>query len=153
MNRVILAIFLITMLFACSKPSTQQVKAEEDETVFRVGFKEQPAVNKTLKLSISTKAIYPCVNFGIETKMIKNGNNILIELGKVVESVVCLTAIGPANAEIDLGTLPTGTYNLKFAANGKILTGSLIVTNEKYTLSFARQNTLIFVNPRIKQNS
>jgi hypothetical protein len=66
---------------------------------------------------------------------------------------ICFTAIGPASATVDLGTLSNGTYNLQLSDTSLNNVGTLIVTNEKFEInignSWFAQKTL----NRIPQNT
>jgi len=101
---------------------------------------------RTLQMSFSTKKIYPCCNYPIDLSWQKTSNSIEISFKSVIETDFCLTALGPATANIDLGTLSNGTYQL-ILQNGEVrYSGKLVVTSENYTVNFIANPAFNFTN-------
>ena len=101
---------------------------------------------RTLQMRFGTTRIYPCVNFPIILSWQKSSNVIDVVFEYVMVTDLCLTALGPATAIIDFGTLSNGTYQLNFQ-NGEIrYSGELIVSSDSYTINFPANSAFNFRN-------
>ncbi len=56
----------------------------------------------SLKLKFITTEIYPCINYSLITSQFINGNTLIVRFEGIENSVICLTAIGPATKSINL---------------------------------------------------
>lgn len=132
--RFVLFIALISLIStSCRKKldSGEQVgaiKATMVETLDSTG------TGRHLVLNFATIKVYACCNFNIKYEMMREGNVINIRFGEVNMPPMCLTSLGPATAQIDLGVLPTGTYTLNLVS-GITNISTLTVDNNQCNLS------------------
>ena len=102
---------------------------------------------RTLQLRFATEKMYPCANYPIIVSSQQLSNNIDISFKGVVNNIgICLTAIGPATATINLGALSNGTYNLNFYNGNVKHTGKLIISSDSYAINFANNELFNFTN-------
>jgi hypothetical protein len=150
MNTNILKITAIMLLLAvtiigCDNKNIETHQGVDSEINIRMveRFDKYP---RTLQMDFWTTKIYPCFNFPIILSWQKSSNVIDITFKEVIDPGICLTALGPARAVIDLGVLSNGTYQLNFQ-NGKIKhSGELIVSSDSYTISFPANSAFNFTN-------
>ena len=106
---------------------------------------------RTLQLYCSTTTIYPCSNYPIYVVSKQSSNTIDISFKGVIATDFCLTAIGPATAIIDLGTLSNGRYRLNLYNGAIKQSGELIVSRDSYMINFAKKNAFHFTNARLNR--
>jgi hypothetical protein len=93
--------------------------------------------NPSLKLKLITKEFFPCINFSIVTTEFINGTELIVRFEKIANSVVCLTAIGPAVKYIDL---PQNINKLIFI-NGKTIDKyNIIIDSQKVKINLIESN-------------
>ena len=69
---------------------------------------------RSVRLLMATAySSYPCLNYRLSTAVRAGESTIVVVLGCATPSAGCLTALGPAVAEVDLDLEP-GTYDLQF---------------------------------------
>ena len=102
--------------------------------------------SRALQLYFSTTKEYPCCNFPIDLSWKKSSNTIDITFKGVIETDLCLTAIGPATATIDLGVFNNGTYQLNFYNENVKQSGEFIVSSDNYKINFADNSLVHFRN-------
>ncbi len=86
-----------------------------------------------LYLSVSTKEIYGCINYGFEHNIITKDSTIKVLLGGISSPDVCLTAVGPADFSSAL-SLKEGAYALEFHSKYSI---------DKYLVNISKGNATI----------
>ena len=89
---------------------------------------------RTLQLYFSTTKIYPCCNYPIDLSWKRSSNIIDISFKGIIKTELCLTALGPATATIDLSALSNGTYRLNFQDGNLKRSGELIVSSNSYKI-------------------
>lgn len=93
--------------------------------------------NPSLRLKLITKEIFPCINYGLVTSEFINGTELIVRFEKIVSSVVCLTAIGPAVKYVDL---PKNINKLTFI-NGKTIDQyNVTIDDQKVTINLIESN-------------
>lgn len=100
--------------------------------------------SQALQMYFSTTKSYSCCNYPIDLSWKKSSNTIDIVFKGVIKADLCLTAIGPATASIDLGVLNNGTYQLNFYNEQVKQSGKLIVSSEGYKTNFADNSNFRF---------
>ena len=139
----ITAVLLIVAIVGCEK--NEMHKSVDSEINIRMVeiFDNSP---RTLQMHFSTTKIYPCCNYPIDLSWKKTSNSIEISFNGVIETDLCLTALGPATAIIDFGTLGNGTYQLIFQ-NGEVkYSGQLVVSSDSYKVNFGSNSEFSFAN-------
>ena len=106
-----------------------------------------------LILHCRTELEYPCFNYSINynSVIIQEGNLRFfaiyqIKFNKIITPDICLEAIGPATAIINLGNIDNGAHTLIFD-NGFPVSSMLIVTEEMYKIQSWDSTQIDFENP------
>ncbi|GAB3419395.1 hypothetical protein GCM10027516_14810 [Niabella aquatica] len=88
--------FLVTISFiSCDRRGADLTSNPIDSNI-KVEFREQlSATSRQSYLFCATERAYPCINFGILTDEKLNKNKLDVTFVKVIESGICLTALGP----------------------------------------------------------
>lgn len=106
-------------------------------------------------IEMQTEKIYGCFNYGIAADYKIVDKTIEVNILGIDKPGVCLTALGPANARIKLGTL-SGNYEIMFHGNGfannynLVISDSMIILDGKET---AHTKPLIHSIYRYPKNS
>ena len=109
---IFIACLLGLMLLSCNKHAFETPVDSDIEVTLRT---EGPSYF----LRAETILDYPCVNYPINYSFSRIGTDIRIRFKYIENIEVCLTAIGPATCEIDLGELSNSReYNVQFKHNG-----------------------------------
>ena len=117
--RAILIAFICLFLGSCNitRPHNMDNAGKIIFTIKEVHFSSDDQ-EPELYLFLQTENDYSCCNFRINTDFLVQGNDIVIDiLGVELPGDVCLTAIGPARANIPL-YLSNDTYSLKITYQG-----------------------------------
>ncbi len=112
MKQTILSIFLSTLLFFSNcKDLGEEIPPLESSIVITPWENLSPS-QRTFTLNCATDEIYGCLNFRIINRFAVGSGTIEIWLDGIYKPEVCLTALGPATANIELGALAHGNYNV-----------------------------------------
>jgi hypothetical protein len=106
-----------------------------------------------LKLRLITSEIFPCINYEISTTEFIKGNELIIRFEEIIESVVCLTAIGPATSYVEL---PENITKITFINGNTIDKYAVEINQQKITVTPIENNfTTSLYNKtfRIPENS
>lgn len=143
-------LFIISVLFfSCESGPEEQVNTLGSEISLSLAEYPEPQ-EKTLSFKFLTEKDFPCINYQISHNMQRAGNTITIELTSIEKADVCLNAIGPATAFIDVGNLPEGDYDLTIRLGKSISNhGTLSVTPQAYSLAFEEARGLIVENKEL----
>lgn len=133
-------IILVFLFSACKKD--ESVKINESAINIKM-WETIGSAQRTMKLYCSTEKNYPCFNYSINYSLSTNNEVIIIDFIGVVEPEVCATAMGPASASIDLGTVPNGTYNFEISVDKQKSKGALIVTSDYFKIDLDSQQNLL----------
>ncbi|MEK6476853.1 hypothetical protein WJR50_04935 [Catalinimonas sp. 4WD22] len=91
---------------------------------------------RSLSFKFLTLKDFPCINYSIKHETVVDNQAIKIVLEKVEVSDVCLDAIGPASAFIDLGALSEKEYDLQIQLGESLINhGTLSVSKDAYQLN------------------
>ncbi|NLJ81547.1 MAG: hypothetical protein GX330_00270 [Bacteroidales bacterium] len=134
-------LFVLLIITSCNK-TTKTISKIDSEII--ITMKESSS--KRLQLRFSTAKIYPCCNYPIDLSYKKRSNTIDIALKNVIETEFCLTALGPATADIELKALSIGTYILNLNIGNSKYAGELIVSSGNYRINFADNPNYRFTN-------
>jgi hypothetical protein len=80
----------------------------------------------SVHLLAETVKEYGCLGYIIDYSQRRLGSNITIKFKYIEEPDGCLTAIGPATCDINLGELDNGEYSIKFKLNGETSEGEIL---------------------------
>lgn len=90
---------------------------------------------RTLEFRCATEKIYGCCNWLLVYHQLHNApDRICIEFVEIFIPWICLTMLGPATADINLGRFWPNTYPLFIVVNGDSLHAELKVTEGAYTV-------------------
>lgn len=113
-----LFLFMVLLSPGCNKAALERpIDADIEVFAYRDG--------QTVWLRFLTSKEYPCSNYQIKHSYSIIGDNIKVKLKYIENSETCLTATGPAVANIKVGSSPKTTYNLSLKMNGSNTTGRL----------------------------
>lgn len=138
---------LITLLFSCEKVQENELLID---SVVEIQMLDAAAAGSgDLLLRCKTLKEYICYNYVIGYNKAGEGNTLKISFQHVSlgASQQCATAIGPATAEVNLGILEDGLYDLELN-NGKLVNkGTLEVTAKELILNFPQQKGIDILTP------
>ncbi len=127
-----LLIIALPVVLGCEK--NQSFEKIDSDIIIRM-WETLDSTKRTFQLHCQTEEIYPCYNYGISNTFSVFSERIEIKLDGILVPDICLTALGPARAFLDLETLSEGTYGISILINNSQSTGSLIVDPEYYELN------------------
>lgn len=113
------------LVISCSRNAYEQ--PIDSDIIVHVEEREQAYV-----LVAETEKEYGCVNYPIKYSYRRVGQKIKVKFKYIEEIDACLTAIGPARCEIDLGFEeldPDTEYELELKLNRKTNYGSLLLSD------------------------
>jgi hypothetical protein len=145
MKKVTIYLLLLLCGLSCEKSTTEENHQDENDDI-RISIVETiDGTQRTLQLLCSTREEYPCANYGISTTYHQTAGKIDLSFGDIVKPGGCLTAIGPATSNVDLGVLANGTYELNINSSK----GKLVVSDESYSITFSGKEKFEIVNPQL----
>lgn len=104
------------------------------------------AGTKHVVLSCRTKKDYECANNLIKVSVQQTAGQVSVSFLGITGERLCMEALGPARADLDLGRLPNGQYQLRL--NGlEANQGTLTITDSTIQLSFSQPRGIEIVNP------
>lgn len=149
MKTTCLLSLVAVLLFSCESEPDEAVNTLGSDINFSLAEYLEPG-QQTLTFKFLTSQDYPCINYRIAHQVYKAAQSIHIELTGIEKADVCLDAIGPATAFVDVGSLAEGDYALTVAIGESILNqGTLSVTPEAYELSIENSEGLILENTEL----
>jgi hypothetical protein len=116
-------VILFLFLQACDRPDRFE---KIDSDILVKAF----ASGGNIEILAITEKQYPCANYGIKFSEKVSKKEIVISFRRIIVPAMCLMAIGPAKAEIPLGQLEEGEYDIIFELNNTKNTGKLFVGPE-----------------------
>lgn len=137
------SVFLIAMLTSsCEQVSTNDPPIPiEGDLVIGISesyqYNSQPAP-PSLFLQMTTRKIYPCLNYKIQRDVKINPGYIDVSITGVTVPNICLTALGPAVSS-DMLDITPGSYNLTI--NGSGLTSKYSVEITDTSVTFDKDST------------
>ncbi len=104
------------------------------------------ATGPQLVLHCRDEVGHPCGNYTLQASLKNTSGSLSLSFPGVSTPTVCLTNIGPATAQLDLSTLPTGTYPLSLQVGARHTTGTLRIQPTKVELTTCDSNTVAVRN-------
>jgi hypothetical protein len=101
-----------------------------DSTISLDLWEELSPNQRTLQLRAATERIYGCSNFSIMYRLSVSTQLIQVDFLGIDLPPICLTALGPATATMNLGSLSNGSYQLILTSNGSVTGSQLIVSDD-----------------------
>lgn len=148
MKPLVYLLFGLLILIGCKKDSTAD---NIDSAIVVSMWETRDSVNRILQLHCKTVTIYPCSNFSILSDVDIYANKININFTEIFVPDACLTALGPATAIVDLGSLTSGTYDLNINVGKKNTKGKLIVTNDRFYMLLQNPQKLQLTNAELRR--
>lgn len=136
MKQIILSILLFWLLnLAGCQDLGEEAAPLESGLVINLSENLAPS-QRTLTFNCSTEKIYGCMNFRIINRVRVGLGSIAIWFDGIDNPHICLTALGPARANIELGTLTNGNYNITISTAKQITQATLDVTADRYVIVY-----------------
>ncbi|MCF8246205.1 MAG: hypothetical protein K9J37_05345 [Saprospiraceae bacterium] len=143
-----------TCFFSCKLSSDDNkdiVVSIEPE--FLLGMWENLGQTRDFNLTFQSIEDQPCKDNPISFTSSQNGRSISLNINEIIELHNCQVGEGPVDGMASFDFLPIGVYHLQLVLKNTInSTGTLTVTNEKYSLNIeeglgfvAQQQTLMRV--------
>ncbi len=135
------AFLLLLLTSSCNELGTNDT-AQPVEGDLIIGITElnltiQPAT-PDLFFQMSTRKIYPCLNYTIQRNVKINPGYIDVNVTGILAPNICLTALGPANSR-DILDITPGNYNLTIKSSGLTNNYSVVITDS--SISFDKDST------------
>lgn len=140
---------LFILLYGCSKSPLSVPVFDENVKIAMV--EQVDSTKRTLTFNCATEKIFGCINFLINNRVTVSDNKISIHFIEIAKSDICLTAIGPATATIELGSLANKNYELELTVGEEKILGQLAVSATGYQASLPVQSRVGFTNPDLKR--
>ena len=132
----LISIALVVIIPACNGDGTDSgSSASIDSKITLTPSEVLNPAQRTLSLSAQTEHIYGCTNYSIANSLTIQGKVISLDFTAITEPTTCLTALGPARAVINLGSLATAVYSLTMTVNSVVTHATLVVTDTSYRIS------------------
>lgn len=146
MNTNVFKILAIMLMLSVTITGCDRTVKNRSKIDSEIAITMMESSSQALQLYFATTKEYPCCNFPIDLSWKKSLNTIDITFKGVFETGLCLTAIGPATAMIDLGVFNNGTYQLNFYNENVKQSGELIVSSNSYKINFVDNSLVYFRN-------
>jgi hypothetical protein len=146
-------LILSVFLFSCSK---DEAASSFDENLKIKMIENIDNTSRKLTLHCFTEKNFPCSNYFIENSFTVSENKITIHFIEIKKPNICLTSIGPAYADIDLGSLVNKNYDIEINVGKEKISGQLLVSTGSFKANIPSQNKIQFINPilnRIPDNT
>lgn len=142
---------LLLMLTNCESETAQPVNTLGTEVALSMTeFIDHDERNLTLKFL--TRKDFPCINYQIKHQLYSNDHSVRIVLEKVEEADVCLDAIGPASAFVELGNLPHNEYDLTIQLGASVIrSGTLTVNKDIYRIDLHDAEGVNLTTPELRR--
>ena len=130
-----LGISFSSIFGSCKLTSDNKDVVVKIEPEFMLGLHEELGQVRNFNLLFQTIEDQACKSNTINFSASRSGKSIFLSIHEIVESENCRTGEGPATGAASYDFLPIGNYNLELVLKNTVTsTGSLNVSNEKYTL-------------------
>lgn len=144
--------FCVGALLLSCEDNDVRVKSNPIDSKIIIEAREALEPNsRRLTFFCKTEKIYPCVNFPLLTEKEINENSFKITFTSVGETMLCMTALGPATTLLDLNALSYGEYDIELNNASLKNKGTLKVTDTDISLLFGRKNGIDFVRLNTKR--
>ncbi len=105
------------------------------------------ASGRNLWLSAATEKTYPCINYSIASSVLHAGPGFRVAVDGIVKPDICLTALGPATCQIQLGRLAPGSYPLAIVVEGRTTSSVFAVSAESIAVRIGASAQVRFPEP------
>lgn len=145
--------FLIPLLFIFSCESEEAEPSNTLGSEIELSMAEYIDLDqRTLILKFLTLEDFPCINYQIKHQVMVDHQTISVVLEKVEAADICLDAIGPASAFIDLGQLSEKEYDLQIQLGESLINqGTLTVSKEAYRMNLNDNQGIELLNPALNR--
>lgn len=145
--------FLISLLCMFSCESEDAVPSNTLGSEIEMSMAEYIDTDqRTLTLKFLTLKDFPCINYQIRHEVLVDHQAVRIVLEKVEAADVCLDAIGPAAAFVELGQLSEKEYDLQIQLGESIINhGTLSVSKEAYQISLNESQGIQLLKPELNR--
>ncbi len=145
--------FLIPLLFIFSCEGEHEVPSNTLGSEIELSMAEYiDDDQRTLTLKFLTLKDFPCINYQIKHDVMVDHQAIRIVLEKVEASEVCLDAIGPASAFINLGQLAEKEYDFQIQLGESLINhGTLSVRKEAYLINLVENKGIELLKPELNR--
>lgn len=137
----------LLLFYGCKDERFHQLYRPIDSKVRISLWENLSTFQRALSFRCSTEKIYGCMNYSILYKLTKYGYAINIMFTEIYAPDICLTALGPATANVDLGSLADGAYNLSIIVNDQMFQTQFQVTTDAYRLTNSDGGLITFPRP------
>lgn len=140
------ALAALMIFSSCLKLSEQEnIKSDVQIKLFEY----IDSTKRDFYLLCYTKDTYECMNYGIGHIVDKSSNKVSIDFQGIVKPYMCATALGPATASINLGTLAQGATPFEFSVEGKSTQASLENSQAYYEMTLTSPQSLSLFYQRL----
>lgn len=147
---IVLPFLAIFSLVACNTQGVETNKPIESKILITPSENLGPT-QRTFEFRCRTETIYGCINFMISYRTTISAQSIIMDFLAITQPQICLTALGPATATINLGSLSPGTYSLLISVNGEIIPAQLVVTTHSYEILNGESRWTGFTEPLLRR--
>lgn len=127
---------LLIILISCSKEEQLHDRTGDGGLLVSIFEDIQESGERKTILSLVTDEIFPCANYGLDMTSSFADGRWTADIKDVINPDVCLTALGPAVAQVDWRYLDNGSYPIYMRAFGRTSTGTLLIDDVSYQLDF-----------------
>ncbi len=108
--------------------------------------------NGARELVLKIESIEPanCLNYDIDYQSARLGNRLSVSLNQFIEPADCLAGEAPVKADINLGSLPSGNYNVNIDFRNTVENdGQLLVSPESYFLTMKSEDGIVLLREEL----
>jgi hypothetical protein len=134
MKKLVNIFLVLPLLFSAGCVNDPDTVREEINSPVNIRMMEK-IPGRTFSLLCATEEEYHCMNYSLNRYVQTAGRTISVLFTDVSLSGFCLTALGPATAEINLGKLSPGEYSLQFTIKNTFFETALTVTEHSYFIN------------------
>lgn len=145
----LLALFIsLLLLMSCLKEKKEYLPLGEVKLHKFENLANDP---RLLFFVFETTNNYECLNYPIRYENSTSAGNIDVRLIDIEKTDYCLTAAGPATAEVNLGNYQTGSYPVKITVGNVETSGELHVTNAQYILHLSNPQKITMASDTLNR--
>ena len=135
-NKILAPLLLLLFTLSCNKERIPKCKGDCEHEKIEGDVLVEATKESTILLKVKTERDYECQNYYVDNCFKIDRNLIRVNILGSCLPGVCLTAIGPAKADIDLGDLNNGEYQVNFYHNDQVSKAQLNVSDQDVKLEF-----------------
>jgi len=150
MRNTLIAVIAI-LLWACADGDSELNDSPIDSKITIETRELLDVDSRRLTFSCATERVYPCVNYPLLTDRQDDENSFQLTFKSVGITDICLTALGPATASVELGAIAEGEYAFELNNADQKNKGTLKITESEIKLIFDHQNGIEIVRASTKR--